>query len=709
MTRYDTPSRNADETMQLSIVRDAAPPAAAAERGGPPRRPRPEPQHRAFRPELQGLRAIAVLLVAVYHIWFGRVSGGVDVFLLFTGFLITGSLLRSIERKGRIEPLRFLARLAHRLLPTVAVVLVGVLVAAYLWMPPSRWAEILKESFASALYYENWLLAEKSVDYLTRDQGTSPLQHFWSLSIQGQFYFVWLALMGLVLLVVRRFGADPKWLVFTACSMVFTGSLTYSVLQTAANQPWAYFDTGARLWEFAFGGMLAVVLPYLNPSVRVRIVLGWGGLIALFACGALFNVSAMFPGYIAFWPLLAATAIMIAGQTGSPVAVDRLLTAKPLTVVGDWSYALYLWHWPVLLMYLQVAERDHASWRGGAYVLLASLALAAATTWIVQQKIANLPKFKTSPAWAFALAVLFLAPVVAGTYVAYQRVLDRDADLAGAAEEAAQDTDVYPGAAVLADEELAASLPEAEFIPPLTDELDLPALYDQGCDAQMDGPDAIVCEFGDLASDRTVLLVGASRIAHWVPAFESASEEHGWHLVTITKDGCQFTTDTPYDDEGNVNDSCISWNEQAAAEIERIKPDLVVTLASRSFAESESVYEGFAERWRQLDEQGIQVLALRDIPRLEENLPECMELHGPEGCVTPVDFSQVGPPPEERYEDLPGNVVFDDLTPYICPDGECPAVIGNVRTYRDHSHLTATYSATMGPFAGEAVLEATGW
>ncbi|SDE40962.1 acyltransferase family protein [Glycomyces harbinensis] len=693
--------------MQLPRVRDAA---ARPDGGGANDRPRPpRAVHRAFRPELQGLRAIAVLLVAVYHIWFGRVSGGVDVFLLFTGFLITGSLLRSIERKGRIEPIRFLARLAQRLLPTIAVVLVGVLIATYLWMPPSRWAEILRETLASALYYENWLLAEKSVDYLTRDQGTSPLQHFWSLAIQGQFYLVWLALMALVLLVVRRFGADPKWLVFTACSMVFAASLTYSVLQTGINQPWAYFDTGARLWEFGFGGMLAVALPYLNPPRAARIALGWIGLVALFACGALFDVSAMFPGYIAFWPLLAATCIMIAGETGSPVAADRLLTSKPLVRVGDWSYALYLWHWPVLLMYLQVAGRDHASWRGGAYVLIASLALAAATTWIVQQRIANLPRFRSSPGWSFGIAVLFIAPVVMGASFAQNRVLERDAELAEAAEAAAQDTEVYPGAAVLADEELAAALPEAEFIPPLTDELDLPELYDQGCDAEMDGPDAIVCEFGDPEGEHTVLLVGASRIGHWVPAFEAAAQEQGWRLVSITKDGCQFTTETPYDDDGNVNESCISWNEDVAAEIEEIAPDLVVTLSSRAFAESESVYDGFAERWEQLDEQGIQVLALRDIPRLEENLPECMELHGEKGCVTAVDFSQDETPPEERYEDAPANVTFDDLTAYVCPDGECPAVIGNVRTYRDHSHLTATYSATLGPFAAAAVLDATGW
>ncbi|GAB3996059.1 hypothetical protein GCM10029992_15000 [Glycomyces albus] len=282
-----------------------------------------------FRPEIQGLRAVAVLLVAVYHIWFGRVSGGVDVFLLLTGFFITGSLLREIERHGRVRPVGFLARISRRLIPTAAVVLIGILAASYLWLPPSRWSAVLSETVASALYYENWALADNAVDYLVRDQAASPLQHFWSLSIQGQFYPIWLALLAALAVAARWMRERPHRLVFAACASVFAVSLTYSIMKTATDQAWAYFDTGARLWEFALGGMLAILIDRLRPGRGLRLVMGWAGLAALLSCGALLQVSTSFPGYVALWPVGAAVLVIAAGTSGHRLGADRLLSLRP--------------------------------------------------------------------------------------------------------------------------------------------------------------------------------------------------------------------------------------------------------------------------------------------------------------------------------------------------------------------------------------------
>src|SRR5690625_5062052 len=212
------------------------------------------------RPEIEGLRAVAVVLVLVYHVWFGRVSGGVDVFLLLTGFLITGSLLRALERDGRISFSAYWSRLARRLVPAAVVVLAGILAATYLFLPPSRWSGVLEEVRAAALYHENWVLAQKAVDYLAREEALSPVQHFWSLSIQGQFYLLWPLLLALGALVAARLGTSVRRAALTAVTVVFAVSLAYSVWITGSDQPWAYFDTGARLWEPALGAVLALVV-----------------------------------------------------------------------------------------------------------------------------------------------------------------------------------------------------------------------------------------------------------------------------------------------------------------------------------------------------------------------------------------------------------------------------------------------------------------
>ncbi|SDL02324.1 Peptidoglycan/LPS O-acetylase OafA/YrhL, contains acyltransferase and SGNH-hydrolase domains [Glycomyces sambucus] len=668
--------------------------------------PAPARPDTGFRPEVEGLRAVAVLLVAVYHVWFNRVSGGVDVFLFLTGFFITGSLTRSVERTGSVRAAYFLSRLAHRLLPTAAVVMAGTLAAAYLWLPASRWPAVFDETTASLLYYENWALAAKAVDYLARDGAPSPLQHFWSLSIQGQFYLLWTVLVAFAAVLVRTRGVRLREAVLLLCAMVFAVSLTYSVVTTGTRQAWAYFDTGARLWELALGGMFALALPYLRLPRAVRVPLGWFGLAALLSCGALLEVSTLFPGAVALWPVGAAACVVLAGSTGLPFAADRLLTWRPVMRLGAWSYALYLWHWPILVVYLHRTGRETATLAGGAAVLAAALVLAAATTWLVEGRVNAFMKRRKGRRWSLAAAAVFAVPLLVATlgaqYVYAQR---HGPDW----RELAADRAAYPGAAVLTDPALAAGLEDAPFLPPLDDVLDLPVIYAEGCDAGLDGTEAVPCSYGDPDAEHTVAIVGGSRIAHWFPAFHGAALDAGWRLVSITKSGCQFSTETPRNDDAEEAASCVEWNEQVVGVLDELRPDLVVTLSSRAFLTGENTYPGFADRWRMLDDWGVQVLALRDLPRLEEPLPECVERESVAACTTPVGLSRSDADPAGEYPDVPANVAFGDLVEYVCPDGTCPAVTGNVLTFRDHSHLTATYSATLAPYVGDLVREVTGW
>ncbi|GAA1103084.1 acyltransferase family protein [Nocardiopsis composta] len=681
-----------------------------------PPAPRPaRPADGAHRPEIDGLRAVAVLLVAAYHVWFGRVSGGVDVFLMLTGFLITGSLVRSVERGSGIRFGAFLARLAARLVPTAAVVLGAVLAGARLLLPEDRWHGVIEQTTASALYHLNWTLALDAVDYLARDDATSPVQHFWSLSIQGQFYLLWPVLIAVAAWLGRRFGAGVRPAALAALAAVFAGSLAYSVWITAADQPWAYFDTGARLWEFALGGALALLLTRLDPPRRARVALGWLGLAALVSCGLLLQVSTLFPGYVALWPTLAAAAVIAAGTSGSRLGADRLLTLRPLRYLGSISYALYLWHWPVLVFYLHATDRTLASPHGGAAVLAASIALAAATA-PVADRLARIGRaapgaprraLLKGPAVALAclLPVLAAAGAWSGRLAAEQRA--QEALLADASR--------YPGAAALAGGgDGTAERPMPVYPAPAEAADDAPITYADGCNQSTTDAEVLTCVYGADDAERTIALVGGSHSAHWFPALEEIAERRGWRIVNMVKGACLFT-DAPQTYKGRPYTSCQEWNRDAVAELAGLRPDAVFTTgtttsldASAGFGEEE-VVDGYLDRWRELEELGIDVIAVRDTPRLGFDAPECLAAGEPEECTADPELSMAAESPLERTAGLPGNVVPLDLTDLLCTAEECPAVVGNVLVYWDSSHIGATYMRTMAPELERRLLDATGW
>ncbi|PSK97101.1 peptidoglycan/LPS O-acetylase OafA/YrhL [Murinocardiopsis flavida] len=664
-----------------------------------------------YRPEIQGLRAVAVLLVAVYHVWLGRVSGGVDVFLLLTGFLITGSLVRAVERDGGVGLLAFWSRLLRRLSPAAGVVLLGVLAATALFLPKDRWRDTIGEAVAAALYHENYRLAFNAVDYLAQDVAASPVQHFWSLSIQGQFYIVWPLLVAAAAWAAARRRLPVRKAVAAALVLVFAASLAYSVYITGADQRWAYFDTGARLWEFALGGLLVLALPHLNPPRVARIALGWGGLAALVLCGLLLQVSTVFPGYAALWPTLAAGAIVVAGGTGSRFGADRLLTLRPLLYVGGISYALYLWHWPVLVCYLAVTDRTAASPVGGAAVLAVSVALAAATKAVVEDGVPRLTRARTTPMWSAAVGAACLAPMLVASG-GWSAALDaeqreREAFVADPAN--------YPGA--LAARNGGSGLRDLPVYPaPAEAADDVPESYPDGCNQNVAGSEVLTCEYGDPSAERTVALVGGSHAAHWLPALAELGEDHGWRVVNIVKGACLFT-DLAQTYKGEDYPACAEWNEGVLRELADLGPDVVFSTATTSSIDKEAgfggevVVDGYVDRWRELDALGIDVVGVRDTPRFGFDVAECVAEKGPEGCVGHASPSlERTSPLADLTEsgDVPDNVSFVDVNDLLCEDGRCPSVIGNVLVYWDNAHFTATFARTLAPAIEDELKAAMG-
>src|SRR5699024_755945 len=331
---------------------------------------------RKFRPVIEGLRAIAALLVAVYHIWMMRVSGVVDVFFVVSGFLITTSLLSRYARDGYINFFNFIFGLLKRLLPNALLVLTVVLIASYFIMPEYRHAGIIKEIFASIFYFENWQLAVSGTDYLNQGSEKSPVQHFWAMSIQGQFYVIWFLIVSLAIIIHKKFKVDFKKSFVGILLTLIILSFIYSVYLTAVNQPLAYFDTRTRVWEFGIGGLLLIIIYKIKLPEFISTVMGWSGLLILLGTGLMLDVEKSFPGYIALLPVIAAVFILVAGENSSKLGVEKFLGSKLMVWFGGLSYGLYLWHWPLLSFYYVIFDTTDVSILHGMLIILISLILS---------------------------------------------------------------------------------------------------------------------------------------------------------------------------------------------------------------------------------------------------------------------------------------------------------------------------------------------
>lgn len=658
------------------------------------------------RSDIEGLRAVAALLIAVYHVWFGTVSGGVDVFLLLTGFLITGSLVRAVERDGRIAFGAFWARLVKRLFPAGAVVLAAVLAGTYLFLPRSRWTDVITDVQAAALYHGNWHLATGAVDYMAESSAASPAQHFWSLAVQGQFYLLWPVLITVAALLAARIGHSVRAAALVAAGSVLAVSFGYSLWITATQPVWAYFDTGARLWELALGGVLALTIHRVRLPRWLRLAAGWLGLVALITCGVVIGDALPYPGYASLWPLLAAMLVIVAGAGGenAPRSANHLLGWRPLTWLGGHAYTLFLWHWPVLVFYLETTDQVRPSLAGGFLVLGVSFAAALATSWVIEGGVTRLTLTRSAPPWSLAAGVLFVVPVLAAGLL-WNQSIERERQLR---LELSSDPLAYPGAAVHLSPELAENLPSLPVYPDTTTVLRDTVDQTRECNTLIPETEMRSCVFGDPESEYTVVLTGSSHARHWFQALHTITEQHGWRLVVMTKNACQFSSGPSlYQDEPYTE--CVDWNEQVMDELAELRPDAVFTLGTLTQpgeGDGEYVPDGFVERWRQLDGLGVDVVAVRDTPRFGFNVAECVDRNGPGSCAEDQDYSMADSSPFEGLEEVPANTRFLDMTDYLCDEGLCHGVIGNQLVYYDTNHFSYAFSKSLAVVMEPYLLEA---
>lgn len=347
---------------------------------------------RRFRPEIHGLRGLAILVVVLFHLFGqGRVSGGIDVFLAISGFLFTGMLLREAAVSGgRIDLGRYFGRLARRLLPPAMVVIAVVAVAGWWLLSPLRHAQLAQEVRATVLYYENFELIWSQLAYEAAGPETSPLQHFWSLSVQGQFYLVWPLVAITAVWLARRLRTSAAVMMTRLTGAVLVLSFGFAVWMRSYDVDVAYLHTGTRFWELALGGLLALIIGGVTfpDGWRWRWSAGWIGVALLVSCGFVLDGAQLFPGPLALWPLLAMVLIVLSAVPDGGVpcrwSAERWLSTRSMRWVADHAYGLYLWHWPLLIFVLELGDRDRVSLTGALAILGGSLVLAWLTRRLVE-------------------------------------------------------------------------------------------------------------------------------------------------------------------------------------------------------------------------------------------------------------------------------------------------------------------------------------
>jgi peptidoglycan/LPS O-acetylase OafA/YrhL len=657
---------------------------------------------KSFRAEIQGIRALGLFLVFLTHAEFEGLPGGfvgLDAFFVISGFLITGLIVDEMERTGTLSLARFYARRVRRLLPLAMLVLGVVVAMSAVLLSPVQNDRVAGDAIAAAFYFVNWRFAAQSIDYFAVDPLDSPIQHFWTLSVEEQFYLVWPTLLLLVFIwwsrkPRKRSIRSGMWVVVLATGVP---SLIYSafVVDTDATS-YSYFSTLARVWEFSLGGALALALPKAMklPGVVVALLsyVGVGGLIAT---AIVFTPELPYPGTAALLPCLATALIVIAGTTAVVTKPLGMLSSRPFQYIGDLSYAWYLWHWPA-----QVFAR--AMW--GELTVVENLAVIAAS-WVpaqishvlVEQPFRYSRPMARQPrrALAFGAACMVVTVAMATALTSVQPTVQTAAagQVVGAA--AAESGNALQRSA------------DALMPPPREAKKDRGELFEDGCLVEQTEYESPECVYGKRGSDRRVVLFGNSHAMHYFPALRELGRRRGWRLAALTRAGC------PIADVAFAH-RCDSWRESTLERIQqRERPDMIVVGTTTDYRHGivedgerlslkdsrPALEDGLARTLARLGETGARVVLLKDIPRSREDIPACVSrgTEDLERCAFRDERE-----PDAHYDRRAAERVDDvqtvDVAQLVCPDKLCPAVMGNALVYRDDNHFTATFARTLAPW-----------
>jgi peptidoglycan/LPS O-acetylase OafA/YrhL len=655
----------------------------------------------AYIHEIDGVRGIALTLVVVFHIFGnGRISGGVDVFLVISAYLLTKKLWdhfsageNSISLGEEVGWLNtHFKRVVSRLVPSALLVISAVLFATYIIGSESQHSQVTSEAIASLLYFQNWELIHSQLTYGAAGPLSSPFQNFWSLSIQGQFFLFWPLFFLVLFLLSFRGRKLQKRFVATSVFVLTVISFFYAQHLVYVDQQVAYFNTFARFWELGIGA-LAFFMPrnVLNGKLAREVSI-WIGLTMIVFSGFLFDGATLFPGLQTLWPVMGTILVIFGATRQADLGLSaNVLNNKFVRFLTKISYELFLWHWPVLVFYLIAMKTEEVTVIGGIVIVFISLSLAIITERLFRFfKVSQEFPMSNFRSWARVLvplsALLILALVWNSSATSSQAAKNEELGQMEGGD--------FIGSKALTDPNQNDNSSTQSYIPSLSAVgKDKPEIYGKGCiQSHKDEPiysEVLVCDVDNYGTSKTVVLTGGSRSLHWYPALQNIAVKYGWRLVVIEKSGCRLSDDK--------SGSCKEWNNSAIEVIRSFKPDAVFTLGT-VVVSSERVESGMLTQISALESDGIQVFGFRGTPYFTDfKVPECLgnsNNNFSECSRLRKDIFLPNELIEKEFSNLTSFKLLD-LTDFICGPEVCQPVVGNILVYRDHSHMTATYVETL--------------
>jgi len=640
-----------------------------------------------FRPDLEGLRGIAIVLVVLFHAGVRGVSGAfvaVDVFFVLSGFFISRQLLREAGSAGTVDVGAFYRKRALRLLPVLLVVLIATLAVVMTLYAPIDRPLIASHARAVALYGSNIELARSAVDYFSTQD--NPLLHTWSLAVEEQFYLLWPLLFALVgSALLGRNGAEDdgtarRRLVFALAGIAAASFIT-ALVTLPASQPWAYFGLPSRMWEFALGGLVAVRFDGAEDEGSPRrTALQALGLAAIVIPVFVYDRATPHPGWPTLAPVLGTAALIVAGHPGS--RVHRALAWSPFQTLGRFSYGWYLWHLP--LVGVAVAIDPQIGVAGKLGWSLTALGLAWVTHRFIEQPARSGFLGRMPAGWVMPAA---LAASVAAALVAHAAYRAAAADVA--------------------------RMPQLQFAAAREDRME------HDCWATTVDEPKERCEFGDTRSTTTIALLGDSHAEHWLGALDRVGRERGWKIIAMVKGGCPVA-DVPQLTNPRLRrhyHECTRYREAMMQRIIAMRPSAVILSSWDHYVPVRGGGDSWQltmDMWRtglhrtyaRLHDAGIPVIAMRGTPRTWFDVPLCHSrrvagLPGATDCT--MDRSRIHSPGARAAQDeaargLP--VRFVDMNDAICASERCQTMRNGIVMFTDDNHLAASFSRSLAPQLG---------